>query len=364
MTLDRTSTFKAAFILLVLSMQAVAGSVRLWDGAVVVDDLVHVRDICSIEGFQGAERELLGSLMVTKAPLPGESMRISSNAVREAISADGRIRMVDVLLKGAAECLIARPENVARETTGIVVQHGVPRPQVAASKPSTLREKLNRLIQGQLDRFNARVSVRFDQESQPLLDLREPEYSFEIRNRSSSSVGLLSFDIAVLQDGRQVRRATVLARVEATRPTVVAARAINQAERIDREDLDIIQMAIEPGSQIGITDPDVIIGQRAKRHIPEGSKILAGGLEDVPLVFRGELVSVIVNRPGIKARDTGYAMNDGVHGDMITVRMGKRRGKELDGVVKGKGLVEIGPQKDSSDIDIRSDSVHVRGTIE
>ena len=79
-----------------------------------------------------------------------------------------------------------------------------------------------------------------------------------------------------------------------------------------------------------------------KRFVPAGTLIAAPMLESVPLVQRGQLVTLTSEVGGIKVTTTAKAAEAGLLGEVITVRAVDNKRVEFDGVVIGPGAVRIG----------------------
>jgi flagella basal body P-ring formation protein FlgA len=126
------------------------------------------------------------------------------------------------------------------------------------------------------------------------------------------------------------------------RQTGVARRAINQGATIQRQEVELIPLTLSRLDQTGLTDPARAIGQRAKRFIPTGSVIDPETLESVPLVTRGQLVTLTSVSGSVRVVTTAKAMQNGLLGDVIRVRALNRDRVELEAVVLGPGEVRVG----------------------
>lgn len=89
-----------------------------------------------------------------------------------------------------------------------------------------------------------------------------------------------------------------------------------------------------------LTDPRQALGQRLRYPLATGSVLNAGVLVQVPLIRRGQTVTVISGRPGLEVRAHAEAMADGRNGDRIQVRNRLTR-KVLEGRIEDKGLVRV-----------------------
>jgi flagella basal body P-ring formation protein FlgA len=97
-----------------------------------------------------------------------------------------------------------------------------------------------------------------------------------------------------------------------------------------------------------ITDAEALIDQQAKRMIPPGTLITADMLEPLPLVKRGQLVTVLYNRGGLEIKLVGKVMQNGYRNDVVQVR--NERSKEVfraKVIGAGQVLVEGCPMAES-----------------
>ncbi len=76
-----------------------------------------------------------------------------------------------------------------------------------------------------------------------------------------------------------------------------------------------------------------INGKRSTRRINKGAILTAALVETVPLVEKGEIINLTLQRPGLCLKAKGRALKDGWIGDVIGVKI-LRSGKELQAEVK------------------------------
>ena len=82
-------------------------------------------------------------------------------------------------------------------------------------------------------------------------------------------------------------------------------------------------------------------GQRAKRFISIGAILESSLLEEVPLVKRGELVTITSAIGGVSVVTTAKAAGSGLLGEVVRIRSLSSKHVEFDAVVVGPGHVEI-----------------------
>lgn len=328
-----------------------AGTIRLWPSVVVVDESVRISDLCEFRGVDRGTERALADIEVTVAPSPGDSLVVDMREVRSAL-ATGGANFAELTLHGATRCVVSRPSAVSGDGTGPTPNRATPLPGAGvpvrplerdpASSLHNLRQAVIDHFDHALARYGGRAEVVFDRAAEKALDLCGPTYEFRIRPRSGSPLGLMQVSVDVVQDARLVQTVPLVVRVSMMRRAVVARRSINQDATIEPRDVELALLTFTRSDALGMHDVARAIGQRAKRFIPAGTVIDAGMLESVPLVTRGQIVTLTSVSGAVRVVTTAKAMDDGLLGESISVRALDHRRIELDAVVSGPGEVHIG----------------------
>ena len=332
-------------------------SVRLWSSAVVVDDSIRVEDVCELRGLDSQTERRLAQLVVGEAPAAGGSRIIHLELIRSVLAANGA-NLARLTLSGATQCAVSRPSQPS------------PTPASAANRSSTSSGSSNRrkaegdhkatsdasesangktLRQAVIDHFNAEFAryggtaeIIFDRTSEQVLDLSGPAYEFKVRRKGNSPLGLCPLEVEVLSQGRAVQTVPLVVQVTLTRRVVIARRTINQGAAIAAADVELTALSFTRVDELGLDDVAQTVGQRAKRVISAGSLVETEMLEAVPLVLRGQLVTMTSLAGAVRVVTTGKAGDDGRRGEVIRVRAADDRKVEFDAVVVGPGEVQLG----------------------
>ena len=123
---------------------------------------------------------------------------------------------------------------------------------------------------------------------------------------------------------------------------VVARRSINQGATIRAADVDVVPTIVTRIEEPGFDGVAQVVGQRAKKFLPTGTILSPEALESVPLVTRGDLVTLTSVAGNVQVVTTARAAGDGGLGDVITVRAVDDKRVEFDATVVGPGRVRIG----------------------
>jgi flagella basal body P-ring formation protein FlgA len=332
-------------------------SLRLWSSAVVVDDSIRVEDVCELRGLDSQTERRLAQLVVGEAPAAGGSRIIHLELIRSVLAAN-EVNLARLTLSGATQCAVSRPSQPS------------PTPGSAASRSSTSSASSNRrkaegdhkatsdasesangktLRQAVIEHFNAEFAryggtaeIIFDRTSEQVLDLSGPAYEFKVRRKGNSPLGLCPLEVEVLSQGRSVQTVPLVVQVTLTRRVVIARRTINQGAAIAAADVELTALSFTRVDELGLDDVAQTVGQRAKRVISAGSLVETEMLEAVPLVLRGQLVTMTSLAGAIRVVTTGKAGDDGRRGEVIRVRAADDRKVEFDAVVVGPGEVQLG----------------------
>ncbi|MEK7710657.1 MAG: flagellar basal body P-ring formation chaperone FlgA [Planctomycetota bacterium] len=346
---------------------AAAGQVRVWSSAVVVTDSIRLADLAEVRGFDADEESRLAQVVVTEAPRAGGSRMIHIAMIRTVLAASG-VNMAGLTFGGATQCEVSRPSQLAparlpdlksqisntggpegarRESVPQVWRPGSPAEGTASATTEkaierTLRDAVREYFNGEFGRYGGTAEVIFDHTDEQVLDLSGPAYDFNVRRRGGPPLGLCSLEIDVLSNARTVQTIPLVAQVTMQRRVVVARRSINQGAPVAPADVEAVPMSFTRLDQLGLDDVTMAIGQRAKRFISAGSTIDVDVLEAVPLVLRGQLVTLSSTAGGVRIVTTAKAGADGMLGETIKVRSADDKRLEYDAVVIGPGEVRVG----------------------
>jgi flagella basal body P-ring formation protein FlgA len=153
-------------------------------------------------------------------------------------------------------------------------------------------------------------------------------------------VGSVVFPIRA-SAGLEIKKVMVRAKVEVIRKVVAAARLIKKSASIEAADLktDSRDVALLP--QKYFVSVDALIGKGAKISIPENSTIFDWMVGAVPLVHRGDIVSLLALASGLTVKTTAQAQEDGLLGSEIKVKRADSPRKMITARVISSSEVEV-----------------------
>ena len=342
-----SNQFKVGLLIAIIagvSQSALAESVELWRDAAITDDQIYLRDVCTLSQFDEAVLDRFYSIAIAKAPEIGESAAVSMAEIRRVLSDNG-LNPALTTFKGATDCQVKRlartfesepnqgTAQVADASGNNGTQHG----------GRTLREVIEADLGSDAESLGGWVEVVYGKSVGSMLEMREGEFEFEIHRTNDKQLGLVSMDVIVYAQGKEVQRVGVVADVTFVKPTVVAARPINLNATVSKRDVSIVNKSYKRFESAGFASADAVVGQRAKRFIRVGEIVRDRNLEPVPLVKRGQIVQVHSKAGGVVIESVGRVMKAGAYGDVIELQTADRAKRKFTAMVTGPGLVSVGP---------------------
>lgn len=320
--------------------QIEADAVRVRPTAVVDAEKVTLGDICdlsqlSFEGLKNVEQTT-----VMPAPPPGGSTYVTVEEVQDALRRAG-VNLATAVVTGATKCAVSRPQKSAPPSSRRRGKSGAT--EISGIQGRTLRDA----VRDAFDRWDGsdgdRIDLQFGRTSEQILNLTEPQYTFDVRVKGGRRLGrMINVDVDVLAGGKKVQTVHLVVNASVARKIVVARRAINQNATVRPEDVKLAERIFERPDDGTARRMEEVIGQRARRFIAADRPILMSDLELVPLVHRGQIVDVVSMVGRVEARSVAKALGSGGLGDVIELRAGGRRGDVLAGIVIGQRRVMVG----------------------
>jgi flagella basal body P-ring formation protein FlgA len=126
--------------------------------------------------------------------------------------------------------------------------------------------------------------------------------------------------IEVIRDGKAVRSLSISAVVHINTPAVTAARKIASGEMITERDMRESMIETTAAGAVPLRDPKEIEGKIARRTFTAGDLLTPESFAEPPLVRRGDMVSLRLERGGITLTSSARAEENGRFGEVIRVK--------------------------------------------
>jgi flagella basal body P-ring formation protein FlgA len=120
--------------------------------------------------------------------------------------------------------------------------------------------------------------------------------------------------------GGEAKKIMVRAKVEVVRKVAAAAGQIKKGKALEAADLKLEERDVALLPQKYFTGTDALLGKEAKISIPENSTLFEWMVGIVPLVHRGNMVTLLVSTAGLTVKTAAQAQEDGLLGSEIRVK--------------------------------------------
>jgi len=187
----------------------------------------------------------------------------------------------------------------------------------------------------------------FAMEIPSLRDFTAPSAGYErvrvdLSTRASGPVrGTLPVTVRLHADGEEIKRGIVTVRLRTDHPTWVASRTLVAGDVIHESDLRRESVSDHRLARGGVRDPARLLGRRVTRTVRAGTVLRADLVEEIPVIQRGSMVPLRLQRGRLRIEAFGRAREAGTPGQPVRVLNLESR-REVVGVVQDDGVVHVG----------------------
>ena len=301
---------------------------------------VELKEIAKIESADALLRTRLWEVPVAQCPELGAVVVLRLGDITNAIVSAG-LNLAHLNLTGPLEIKVTGREEsgppAARERDTVIAS--AEQAIVAASKASA-----------------EDIEIFWEDIPKDLVQLVDEGHRIQIEPvgpvQTSGSLGVT----VRFYDGRHLACTRKLrASVRLYRTVVVARRSIGRGSKVQPESLETRRDLVKGQLEDAFCEIADVAGVRTRGRISAGTVIRDRMVEPAPLVYRGDVVTLVVRQGGFELSTTGTALADGVAGQRIGVERkcstsgNDRRPKKipLAGVVVGPGTVLLGSPGES-----------------
>ncbi|MBN2714798.1 MAG: flagellar basal body P-ring formation protein FlgA [Deltaproteobacteria bacterium] len=167
-----------------------------------------------------------------------------------------------------------------------------------------------------------------------------PTGPWEARALYDESIGAArtrNVTVVFLEEGVPFRKAFILCRMSYMVDVPVASRDIQRNEIILPDAIEMKRVKMDTSHRNAILSAEDIIGKRSLGTINQGNFFENRHMTEVPVVFRGDAITVVSKINGIRISARGIARQDAVRGKRIAVEI-PSVGKVLFAEVIAAGL--------------------------
>ena len=267
--------------------------------AVVAEDKIYLGQICTVTGKNGEGVRSLEKILLGKAPQPGNVRRIDVDYIRL------RLKQADLDL---SKITLRVPHNI----------------EVARATVTVSRKEIKKAVYDYIranipwDKDRVRInSVQVD--SDVVLPKGNVSYRIEPL-RNTDFRGKVPLPIHFSVNGLFQKRILAMADISVLAEVVVLRKSVSRYHRITDHDIELREKDLSGTRSNVITDPEEVLGQRAKRSIAAGTILRPDLIEYPPLVKRGDVVLMVAESAGLRITALGVVdQREGRRGEKIKV---------------------------------------------
>lgn len=332
------ATALTALVSLVWSTTVAGALIELKDAAEVSTNVVRLGQVARIHDADPGVVERLSAVTLFPAPTVGKSKTIDFETIRERLMTQG-FALADLEFSGSSMISVSGSRfddgvnGEGNSTAGDLAQRraeelvtGAVRQYLREKAPSLGNVQIElKLTPTQVAALSAALSARVE-----ITGGNEPwsgEQPFRAR----------FYD----KQGRRTEF-QVMCRVRPLPQVVVPTANLPKGHIVRADDLSLKQQPATTSGATYLDQPELVVGQETRRTLRAGEPIAAVDVRGVPLVRRGDIVTVVARNQGIVVRTDARAMADGSLGQPIKlVSLDGRR--ELSALVSGYHEASVSP---------------------
>jgi flagella basal body P-ring formation protein FlgA len=187
------------------------------------------------------------------------------------------------------------------------------------------------------------VQLSFSKRDEKLLYLAEPQFGFVLTPKRVRNLGPVSWQVEIsARNGIETQKVTIDAHARMWQHQIVTARAVNFGQILRAEDLEEARVLVDRLPEDKLITREQAVHHSAARQLPAGTVLTAKMVEAVPLVRRGQFVTITLKRGTVLIRTVARAMESGGYGQAIKVKNEATR-DIYEVVITGPQEAQFGP---------------------
>lgn len=223
-----------------------------------------------------------------------------------------------IVTVASAQAPAVTDEAVLEDSEGLAPMSAIPASLTRAVLESWVAEQIDSSADADDGETRFEVSARW--QGDILLD--EPGVvGFDVRRLSSRPFrGPTVVRLTVTVDGRVERSMSVTVDCRHFRDVVVATRTVRRGSSLTEDFVVVEERDITSAKHGFFTDLEELVDTRAKRPIGDGGIVSQRHVEPIPVLQRGDEVTMALRSGNMSLLATGIAMQDGGIGQRIRVQ--------------------------------------------
>ncbi|MDY6949938.1 MAG: flagellar basal body P-ring formation chaperone FlgA [Thermodesulfobacteriota bacterium] len=280
-------------------LAATAHRVEILETVEVTQESIRLGDIADIEGADLHLIERMEAIVIGQAPLPGDCRRIDQSYLKLRLKQNG----ID-----ASQITFHAPQTIT-----------VTRGCLEISKKK-IEEMVLAYIYGKLPWEKERVRVKHVHVSSNAL-LPQGDVTYRVMPPKSIDF-LRTIPLSVLFNinGKRVKRVWATVKLAVLTDVVLTKRPLRRRQLITEDDIHLKTIDLTKAQSNVLTNPQEVLGKRAKRPISGNVVLTSDHIELPPLVRRGDVVVIVAESDGLKITALGEVCKRGCQGARIRVK--------------------------------------------
>lgn len=321
---DRThNLMKLATAAMTLLCSAAFGGdvVTLRGSAVVSGETLRLADIAMLEGEYAAQ---FADIEVGTIGATQDAMTIKLVDVRRSLESQGA-NWAKLTLRGSLSVSVKREapvEATGTEAVAVANPHGVMEIASAPGIPAaTLRDQIVAFVTAHAGVPAADLKITFDEQAAgEALAASTRNFRFEIDPIGSDAIGRVPLTVRSYRGIELAATERLNVTVQVRRMALVVARPIARGQTITDADVELKEVWLDSLIKQPLGDAKKVVGLRATGLMRVGSLVHEGDVRPVELVSRGQIIRVQSVSGPFAITFQARALDDGVQGQVITVR--------------------------------------------
>lgn len=158
--------------------------------------------------------------------------------------------------------------------------------------------------------------------------------------RNADLCGVVALKVAAVRNGDTLRTFPVPVEIKLYDDVVVTARRLRRGDVIFARDVAIRRQQVDLGADASLTDVADAVGRRATLALPAGRTITTSAIEDLPLVKRGDRVTLRYQCKNLLLTAQGEAIEDGRQGRPVRIKNLSSK-RLITGIAAEAGVVDV-----------------------
>ena len=312
------------------SFPAFGAMIVLKDSVEVSTAVVLLSQVAEIHDADEAQAAKLGAVMLFPAPSAGRSKSVDFDTVRSRLASQG-FSLNNLEFSGSSLLTVhgARSGDASISATSAAandVSHKRADEMVTSAVREYLQERAPAL-------GNLQVELNLTPKQISLLTAASSA-RVEISGGNEPWMGHQTFRAAFYDRPGHLVAMIVECRVAPLPQVLVAAANLPKGHIVGPNDVTWKQQPAAKAAESFLDREELVVGQETKRQLRSGEPIAAVDVRGIPLVRRGDIVTVIARGQGIVVRTDAKAQGDGSLGQPIKLLSLDGR-RELSALVSG-----------------------------